>query len=74
MMLARLGQRDNWINAALHGSWAVRDAKRTTADADDARRVLSEGQSTLQLMLVMLARLGQRDNWINVAFLIELAR
>ena len=35
------------------------DAKRTTADADDARRVLSEGQSTLQLMLMILARLGQ---------------
>ena len=38
--------------------WAVRGCKATTADA--ARRGLSEGQSTLQLMLMMLARLGQR--------------
>ena len=27
MMLARLGQRDNWIAVALHGAWAVRGCK-----------------------------------------------
>ena len=59
MMLARLGQRLMLLFMELGRRG---DAKRTTADADDARRVLSEGQSTLQLMLMMLARLGQRDN------------
>ena len=30
------------------------DARRAAADADDARRALPEGQSTLQLMLMIL--------------------
>ena len=62
MMLARLGQSGSPLAyqrcSSQNSGREGRCKAQATADADDARRAWSECQSILQLMLLMLVRLG----------------